>query len=185
MHLSTHPRGAWQHAFLPWHRAYVLDLERELQRVDPAVALPYWRFDRPAPKVFSKDFMGAPEGAPSPAGGTAALSLTNPLNAWSIEGKPGIDRHPAFADPRRLPATSSNGEVRSDKALLALAHDRNLDYAYIDLVTGPDQIQSDPGFRDILEGNPHSRAHVSLRWQDQRCSHRSRRPAVLPPALQR
>jgi tyrosinase len=32
--------------FLPWHRAYLLDLERELQGIDPQVTLPYWRFDR-------------------------------------------------------------------------------------------------------------------------------------------
>ena len=44
--------------FLPWHRAFILDLERELQAIDPAVALPYWRFDRPAPKVFTPEFMG-------------------------------------------------------------------------------------------------------------------------------
>lgn len=44
--------------FLSWHRAYLLDLERELQKIDPSVTLPYWRFDRPAPKVFSADFMG-------------------------------------------------------------------------------------------------------------------------------
>src|SRR5215211_5170838 len=28
--------------FLSWHRAYLLDLERELQRLDPSVTLPYW-----------------------------------------------------------------------------------------------------------------------------------------------
>src|SRR5699024_1465182 len=35
-------------AFLPWHRAYLLDLERELQIIKAAVTIPYWRFDRPA-----------------------------------------------------------------------------------------------------------------------------------------
>src|ERR1044072_8735111 len=38
--------------FLPWHRAYVLDLERELQRIISPVPLPYWRFDQPAPSLF-------------------------------------------------------------------------------------------------------------------------------------
>ncbi|WOH63608.1 tyrosinase family protein [Bradyrhizobium sp. BWA-3-5] len=45
--------------FLPWHRALILDLERRLQNIDPRVALPYWRFDAPAARVFSDDFMGA------------------------------------------------------------------------------------------------------------------------------
>ena len=39
--------------FCPWHRAYLLDLERELQAIDPSVALPYWRFDQPAPNLFT------------------------------------------------------------------------------------------------------------------------------------
>ena len=40
-------------AFYPWHRAYLLDLERELQNIDPSVSLPYWRFDQPAPGLFT------------------------------------------------------------------------------------------------------------------------------------
>ena len=51
---SDRPGGARRAGFLPWHRAYLLDLERELQAIDPSVALPYWRFDRPAPKVFTR-----------------------------------------------------------------------------------------------------------------------------------
>ena len=44
--------------FLPWHRAYLLDLERELQALDRSVALPYWRFDQPAPNLFHLNFIG-------------------------------------------------------------------------------------------------------------------------------
>jgi tyrosinase len=29
-------------SFLPWHRRFLLEFERALQSVDPAVALPYW-----------------------------------------------------------------------------------------------------------------------------------------------
>jgi tyrosinase len=43
--------------FLPWHRALLLSFERELQEIDPTVALPYWKFDEPAPKLFSVDFI--------------------------------------------------------------------------------------------------------------------------------
>ena len=48
---DTHVAGASDQqahsgpGFLPWHRAYLLDLERELQAIDPVVSLPYWRFD--------------------------------------------------------------------------------------------------------------------------------------------
>jgi tyrosinase len=59
--------------FLPWHRALVVDLERRLQDIDPRVAVPYWRFDLPANRVLSANFMGATEpGVPfSPGAGLA------------------------------------------------------------------------------------------------------------------
>ena len=47
MHVSPPtPRAHGNVGFLPWHRAYLLDLERELQAIDPSVTLPYWRFDQ-------------------------------------------------------------------------------------------------------------------------------------------
>jgi len=57
---QAHSKGHVAHAFLPWHRAMLLAFERALQAEDASVALPYWRFDRPAPRVFSPDFMGGP-----------------------------------------------------------------------------------------------------------------------------
>src|SRR5262245_24524175 len=63
--------------FLPWHRAYLLDLERELQNIDPSVALPYWRFDQPAPNIFTRDFLGVSDNI-----GTVSFSPTNPLQFW-------------------------------------------------------------------------------------------------------
>ena len=77
--------------FLPWHRAYLLDLERFLQAIDPSVALPYWRFDQPAPNIFTKDFLGA-----SDSNGTVQFSPTNPLQFWATDGVQGINRRPLF-----------------------------------------------------------------------------------------
>ncbi|MFG3499268.1 tyrosinase family protein [Streptomyces sp. NPDC047928] len=48
-------------SFLPWHRQYLLDFERELRRVDPAVTIPYWDWTRdntPAASLWGEDFMG-------------------------------------------------------------------------------------------------------------------------------
>lgn len=73
--------------FLPWHRAFVLDLERELQAIDPLVALPYWRFDQPASRVLSRDFMGATR-----LTSDIDLSPSNPLQTWITDGEPGFDR---------------------------------------------------------------------------------------------
>jgi tyrosinase len=77
--------------FLPWHRAYLLDLERELQAIDPSVALHYWRFDRPAPNLFTRDFLGASDSL-----GTVQFSAGNPLRFWVTDGVPGINRRPLF-----------------------------------------------------------------------------------------
>ena len=49
---------------MPWHRLYLLDLERQLQAVRPAVTLPYWQFDQAAPNLFTEDFMGAMDRIP-------------------------------------------------------------------------------------------------------------------------
>lgn len=36
----------WGPAFLPWHRHFLLRMERELQRIEPNVYLPYWDWTR-------------------------------------------------------------------------------------------------------------------------------------------
>ena len=73
--------------FLPWHRAFLLDLERELQALDPGVSLPYWRFDQPAPNLFTKAFLGVPNPT-----GTLEFDANNPLQFLS----PPILRQPIF-----------------------------------------------------------------------------------------
>jgi tyrosinase len=92
MHTAvSSPQAHGAAGFLPWHRTYLLDLERELQAIDPSVALPYWRFDQPAPNVFTPDFLGT-----SDALGTVQFSPTNPLQFWRTDGVQGINRRPFF-----------------------------------------------------------------------------------------
>lgn len=64
-------------SFLPWHRAFILDIERRLQAIDPSVTMPYWRFDRAAPRVFTRHFMGVPL-----EDGIVDFAATNPLINW-------------------------------------------------------------------------------------------------------
>ncbi|MFJ9863384.1 tyrosinase family protein [Streptomyces sp. NPDC101165] len=48
-------------SFLPWHRRFVLELERALRRVDSAVTVPYWDWtrDRTTTSVpWTKDLLG-------------------------------------------------------------------------------------------------------------------------------
>lgn len=130
--------------FLPWHRAYLLDLERELQAIDPSVALPYWRFDQPAPRLFSTDFIGVSDRL-----GVVQVDPANPLKTWTTDGQVGIRREPLF-DPRVMGARQElfPGFVRS-----VLDESATLDLG------GPGAIYD--LFRD-MEGNPHGRAHTSF-----------------------
>jgi len=92
MHTNvSSPQAHGAPGFLPWHRTYLLDLERELQLIDPSVTLPYWRFDHPAPNIFTLDFLGASDQL-----GTVAFSATNPLQFWKTDGIQGINRRPFF-----------------------------------------------------------------------------------------
>lgn len=92
MHTNvSSPQAHGAPGFLPWHRAYLLDLERELQAIDPSVALPYWRFDQPAPNIFTLEFFGV-----SDALGTVKFSPSNPLQFWKTDGVQGINRRPFF-----------------------------------------------------------------------------------------
>ncbi len=107
MHTAVSSPQAHGHAgFLPWHRAYILDLERELQAIDPSVALPYWRFDQPAPNLFTLDFVGV-----SDATGTVQFSAANPLQFWVTDGAPGINRRPFFPTSQAPPGLLTEAQT--------------------------------------------------------------------------
>jgi tyrosinase len=135
--MHTAPADLEEHGgpgFLPWHRAYILDLERELQAIDPRVALPYWRFDQPAPQLFTLDYLGAP--GPT---GFVQLRPGHPLEHWTTDLAPGILREITF-DVNNAPHRPI-----SEADTLRLGGTSNT-YA---------------SFRN-MEGNPHGSAHVSF-----------------------
>lgn len=119
--------------FLPWHRVYLLDFERELQLIDGEVALPYWRFDKPAAKVFSQGFMGVSQG------GYAQFSASNPLRNWVALGSVGVQRGPGVG-PQTTPALNTEAET------LALG--------------GPTAGADYQSFRD-MQFDPHGSAHMA------------------------
>ena len=107
MHTNvSSPQAHGAPGFLPWHRAYLLDLERELQRIDPSVSLHYWRFDRPAPNIFTRDFMGVSDNI-----GTVFFSATNPLQFWVTDGVQGINRRPFFNTNAAPPGLRTEAET--------------------------------------------------------------------------
>lgn len=89
-------------AFLAWHRIYLLDLERELQAIDPTVALPFWKFDAPAPRIFRADFLGAPDNS-----GFVRFAPGHPMNFWRTAGTTGIQRTMSFSPNSRPPSLLS------------------------------------------------------------------------------
>ena len=132
--------------FLPWHRAFLLDLERQLQAIDPAVALHYWRFDEPAPNVLSADFMGETtqrsEGA---AGSPVQFTPGHALSGWVTNSTPGISRSAYFdTQTQSAPGLSviANFPLIDQQTTLALGDTYN-------------------AFRS-MEGSPHGAAHVSF-----------------------
>jgi tyrosinase len=122
--------------FMPWHRAYLLDLERMLQQIDASVTLPYWKFDEPAPKMFSPEFLGVPDEAT----GLLRFDPTNPLQYWVTDGKPGISRLPEFDTATQAP------DVLDERETLLLGESEGSLYI---------------SFLD-MEINPHGDAHTSF-----------------------
>ena len=107
MHTNvSSPQAHGAAGFLPWHRAYLLDLERELQAIDPSVALPYWRFDRAAPNLFQLDFLGVSDSL-----GTVRFSNSNPLQFWRTDGVQGINRRPFFNTGAAPPGLLSEAQT--------------------------------------------------------------------------
>ncbi len=129
--------------FLPWHRAYLLDLERELQAIDPTVALPYWRFDQPAPNLFTREFIGVSNNL-----GRVQFAPGHPFDAWTTDGQVGILRRLVNFRPTTAPGSIS---VPGRPAPL-----NELDTIAL----------GDPGARFEnfmeMEGTPHGAAHMSF-----------------------
>jgi len=119
--------------FLPWHRAYLLDFERELQAIDASVSLPYWRFDKAAPNLFSRAFIGLPDSL-----NRVQFSAGHPLLGWVAFGAAGIQRGRGVG-PTTVPALFSEAQT---------------------LNTGGSLHASYSTFRN-MQGNPHGSAHMS------------------------
>lgn len=125
--------------FLPWHRCYLLDLERQLQGLDPTVTLPYWQWDNPAPQILALAFMGLPNSI-----NRVQFTPGHPFNQWKTEGQSGIVRGTGF------PPTQAPG-LKSEAATLALG---NGVFTIFGLPFQPPQ-------QGGIEGLPHGTAHTS------------------------
>ncbi|MEA2573731.1 MAG: tyrosinase, partial [Chloroflexia bacterium] len=124
------PEAHGNYGFLAWHRAFLLDLERELQRKDASIALPYWKFDEVARNVFSTAFMGfTPRGSSK----MATFDPSNPIDGWTTV-RQGILRSPDFDQMTQPPI------VLSEKQTLQLGDPGGLFANF----SGSGQIEFDP-----------------------------------------
>ncbi|MFF5449501.1 tyrosinase family protein [Streptomyces sp. NPDC012888] len=138
-------------SFLPWHRRFLIEFEQELQKVDPAVALPYWDWtaDRtPRSSLWAADFLGG-------TGRARDGQVTDGPFAYSggkwemrvqVDGRPYL-RRALGAGTAQLP---TRAEVET---VLAMAEYDSSPWN-----------SSSAGFRNHLEGwrgaNLHNRVHV-------------------------
>jgi tyrosinase len=129
--------------FLPWHRSYLLDLERELQSIDATVTLPYWRFDKAAPKLFTPEFMGLPN-----ANDRVQFAPGHPFEQWTTEGQTGIVRRMGF------PASTNPPGLKNETATIKFGNGAFATFGK------PFVGAANSG----IEGNPHGPAHTSFRF---------------------
>ena len=80
------------------------------RRSTPSVALPYWRFDRPAPNLFTLEFLGVVRSARH----RPVQRDANPLQFWRTDGVQGINRRPFFN------TASAPPNLRNEAQTLAL-----------------------------------------------------------------
>ncbi|WP_308992706.1 tyrosinase family protein [Mariniflexile litorale] len=163
--------------FLPWHRMYLLNLERLIQNVEITqsngsiksyahVTIPYWDFFDVASNVFVRSFAGNPDSA-----GLIDFNANNPLVNWStnltgiIQGNiilgPKLYRAQLIGNNSQLPwdPQSQVSPVYTHPST-SWAHrtERETIYQYSDYYhfnNGPGN--GVPG----LEQSPHGGAHVS------------------------
>jgi peroxiredoxin len=132
--------------FIAWHRAFLLEFEREIQKTFPDVALPYWVMPKPS-LLFTEDFMGANDiiASSQPTPMAARFAPTNPLYGWTVDIDGAHNEQVQRFAVTRTPGTAGFPRFATDADLFKLTR-----YSLY-----PDR----GGFVDALESNPHNIGH--------------------------
>jgi hypothetical protein len=79
--------------FLPWHRQYLFEFERELNRVSPGISIPYWDWTKNSPRTgraiynaFTEDPIWDRAGGGNGASGPAPIPDL-PFRNWFTDGR--------------------------------------------------------------------------------------------------
>ncbi|MCH8137204.1 MAG: tyrosinase family protein, partial [Proteobacteria bacterium] len=139
-------------AFLPWHRRFIWDLERELQRVsgNPNLGLPYWNWPQgdAGASMWNDDLLGGDGSA------VDEIVTSGPFRQgqWTIVNMSGGSSGPLTrAFGRAISTLPTQAEI--DQVLAVTPYDRRRWNR-----------SSNPSFRNELEGwigpNLHNRGHV-------------------------
>lgn len=131
-------------AFFPWHRGLLYEFEKELQRIDPTVTLPYWPFEQDAstanagqiPRLFSAAYIG------SDGNRSQNNRVTDgPFASWGLTRLLG-------RDPQGLPTLPTQADVNTV-----------LQYNNYD---SPPYDETSSGFRNAVEGWIGANGQVSM-----------------------
>lgn len=159
--------------FLPWHRLYILDLERQLQNVDPAVSLHYWKFDEPAPNIFKADFLGEsvidrvehPIMTNGVSTSFARFNADNPLRLWAIDREKLIRRMSWFDNQHEQAGFYAEDEQTHQVYFQAVLNEKdtykNKEYLFKQTVDEDGNPIADDQSFTKLEIDPHGYTHVS------------------------
>ncbi|MFE0177627.1 tyrosinase family protein [Streptomyces sp. NPDC059002] len=138
-------------SFLPWHRKFLLDFERDLQTVNPSVTLPYWDWtvDRTTTSPMRPDFLGTT----GRAGDSQVMDGPFAYSGGKWKIYLGTDERPFLR--RDIGSTDMLPTAAQVESALSIAH---YDEA-------PWNGRSVGGFRNVLEGwanrntGPHNAVH--------------------------
>lgn len=122
--MMSPPQAGWAHqspVFMPWHRVLLLELEKELQTLNPAVTIPYWDWTQDSSadsSLWSSDFLGGNGSGPN--GQVSDGPFAGAAGKWPIRIKdqaedPDYLRRQMAADPsaRTLPTPDAQAGVQA------------------------------------------------------------------------
>jgi HEAT repeat protein len=144
-------------AFLTWHRVFLLQFEREIQKAYPDVAIPYWILTKKS-ELFTPEFLGANAVHLRPDGGAtgevaAEFSPSNPLYGWTVDFE-----NPDRKEIQRATAVREPGAVPPDKDQFKKFTDDSVLFRYNEFSKYPTRNNAG-GFVEAMEYSPHNLGH--------------------------